>query len=317
MDWAMAGASLLGSTLSTIGGLYTNAQNRRLQEKINKQQQANFDKQFNYQQYLNENQHQIETKDLTQAGINPIVGAGGQLNTFNGNANLDSSGQENPIDTTAFTQLAQLKHDSKERAADRENAKEIAKINAQTAKYTADKNAETSTANTQTTTQTQQEIARQQEENKKTLAEAENQLRERMAKADREMKAKLQKEAEEAQANLQESAQRWQDSDDHRQSLRLIQDAYNRLAEDSETRKYLNRAKVTINGTPYTLEDAIQYYQMHQEEFDTNTQAATWGLQQIRDSFGSLLNAINPWAGKSDSGNFLNDYSKKKGAKRK
>lgn len=295
MDWAQAGSSLLGSTIATIGGLYTNAQNRKLQEKINKQQQANFDRQFNYQQYLNENQHQIETKDLAKAGINPIVGAGGQLNSFSGSANLDASGQQNPIDTTAFTQFAQLKHDEAERKKDRENAKEIAKIQGQTAEKVAEINAETSKTNTNTSTETQKYIAQMQQENQKEIEKAKNELQEKLARADREQKARLQTQAEEAEKKLQEAQREWEDSDDHRNALRLMRDAYNRLDEAHEMRQYLQQAKVVINGQKYTLDDAIKYYEMHETEFEQKTQASTWALDQIRQSFKTLLGAIIPF----------------------
>lgn len=260
--------------------------NREAQEKYNEQQQANWEKQFNYQQYLNENQHQIESRDLQAAGINPIVGAGGQLNSFSGQAGGAAATSEAPqIDTSQITssimqaasQEKQLEHDSQERAADRESTEYIAELQA----GTADKDREQ-----------RREMQEKDIESKQELDKLNRQLQERIASANRKTQENIAKWANKAQSELEKAKQTWEDSKDHAEALKRIQDIINESERQKIKNIYGDSAIVPIEDRDgkiirMTLDDAIKYEMYKKTLFDSDFYTIDKILQYVESIVGS------------------------------
>lgn len=260
--------------------------NREAQEKFNAQQQANWERQFNYQQYLNENQHQIESRDLEAAGINPIVGAGGQLNSFSGQAGGEAATSEAPqIDTSQITssimqaasQEKQLEHDSQERQADRDSAEYIAELNA----GTADKDREQ-----------RKEMQEKDIESKKELDKLTREMQERIASANRKTQENIAKWANKAQSDLEKAKQTWEDSKDHAEALKRIQDIINESERQKLKKIYGDSAIVPIedrdgNIIRMNLDDAIKYEMYKKTLRDSDFYTIDKILQYVESIVGS------------------------------
>lgn len=260
--------------------------NREAQERYNAQQQANWERQFNYQQYLNENQHQIESKDLQAAGINPIVGAGGQLNSFSGQAGGEAATSEAPqIDTSEITssimqaasQDKQLEHDSQERQADRESAEYIARLNA----GTADKEREL-----------RKEMQEKDIETKKELDKLTREMQERIASENRKTQENIAKWSNKAQSDLEKAKQKWEDSKDHAEALKRIQDIINESSRQKLKNIYGDSAIVPIedkdgNIIRMTLDDAIKY-EMYKK---TLRDSDYYTIDKIMEYVGNIVGA--------------------------
>lgn len=260
--------------------------NREAQEKFNEQQQANWERQFNYQQYLNENQHQIESRDLQAAGINPIVGAGGQLNSFSGQAGGEAATSEAPqIDTSQITssiiqaasEEKQLEHDSQERQADRDSAEYIAELNART----ADKDREQ-----------RKEMQEKDLESRKELEKLSREMQERIASENRKTQENIAKWANKAQSDLEKAKQKWEDSKDHAEALKRIQDIINESERLKLKKIYGDSAIVPIedrdgNIIRMTLDDAIKYEMYKKTLRDSDFYTTDKILQYVESIVGS------------------------------
>lgn len=260
--------------------------NREAQEKYNAQQQANWERQFNYQQYLNENQHQIESRDLQAAGINPIVGAGGQLNSFSGQAGGEAPTSEAPqIDTSQITssimqaasQEKQLEHDSQERQADRESAEYIAELNA----GTADKDREQ-----------RKEMQEKDIENKKELDKLTRETQERIAKKNRKTQENIAKWANQSQEKIQQAKQTWEDSEDHIKALKKIQEVINDANRQQLKNVYSDNALVPVEDKDgkivrLTIDDAINYELLKKNLRDADYYTIDKIMEYVGDITGS------------------------------
>lgn len=240
--------------------------NRELQKEFNKQQQKNWQAQFDYQKYINENQYRIQARDQALAGINPIAANSGSLQGFSATAGGQAASSEAPqIDATGalsmLSQSMQLKHDSYERKQDRENAKDIAEINAEASKHAA----ELSNEGTHYSTDTQAAIAALNAKNQKEIAELNTKTQKEIANANNKMQKELQK-------NMQE----WQDSDDHALAQQKIQRMLYNVQRDHELLQYAQNSRVAIKTETgevknLTIEDALKYAEMCTKLYDNST----------------------------------------------
>lgn len=122
-----------------------------------RQYNTNFDflkSQAELQQQNYENASQIRAADMQKAGLNPLNLVGGAegnvpisstssvsapgATSVSSNSNRSSGYHMNPIQFGLLEQAIQMKHDSSERAKDRQSAENIAQINADASKYHSD-----------------------------------------------------------------------------------------------------------------------------------------------------------------------------------
>lgn len=257
--------------------------NRELQREFNEQQQKNWQEQFNYQKYINENQYRIQAKDQILAGINPIAANGGSLQGFSATAGGQAAQSEAPqIDATGalnmLSQSMQLKHDSYERKKDRENEKEIAKINAEASKH----NAELSNEGTHYSSDTQAAIAKMNAENQKEIANLNT-----------ESQQKITKWQNETQKNLQKAMQDWQDSEDHAKAAKRLQkaleDAYD-YGRELEAMKHLYIDGE--DGQKYRIDDYLKILEIDARAYENSPtrrseDAIYRGLDRLLQLFGT------------------------------
>lgn len=289
-------AAATGATAGFAG--IRGKKNREAQEKYNAQQQANWEQQFNYQKYLNENQYQIQAKDQIAAGINPVTGAGGQLNSFSGQAGGEAATSEAPqLDISqianAISQYYEQKFMEKENAKDRQNAKEIAEINANATKHAADTSAGASISNAELAALTAKE-QRLHEENQNKI---QRQHEKEMHKLDNHSKEQIADWTTQMQVALQNARQAWEDSNDHR----IAQEAYERMIKDVqldyEAQNYLAKQQVsfqTKTGETRTMsiQDAIDYLIYDQAIYDTSAGVRTLNeLRETARTLGDLFSA--------------------------
>lgn len=293
-----AGVGLAGTGASVGFQGVRGRKNREAQEKFNAQQQANWEKSFNYQKYINENQYQIQAKDQIAAGINPVAANGGSLSGFSASAGGQATTSD-PIalDTGSLAQIglqmAQLKHDSQERAKDRETQKDIAEINAETSRYGTDTQATIAAENRKT----QKEIADNANENQKTIA-----------KLNIESQQKIADWSNKTQKELQKAQQDWTDSENHAQAAKRLQealeDAYN-YGRELEAMKHLY---VTEDGDKYRLDDYIKMLEADAIEYENSpTRRSEDAIYRGVDRLIKILTL-----GRSDSGSERSERSERR-----
>lgn len=307
LDGLIAG---IGNLVSTGFGIRAtekeNKRNREFQEYWNQQQQNNWREEFDYQKYLNSNQAQIMAEDSAKAGINPIVGSGGNVSAFSGNISpdvqggqvADYSGIADAFNALAQSHLAnkQLKQQKEIADATLQNQKdiaeaqtmtqkEVARINAESAKYGVDVGALTSDKD---------------RASRESIATAEQSLRDKIALMDDATKRKLSSDANELQKYMQKASQDWESSDKRRNALRDIEDVLLEARRNDAVKSYLNFAVVPVpvpgstsgEVVNMTIDDALKYYQANESKFKGDTASA----REFRDTvfggikaFGSLF----------------------------
>lgn len=251
-----------------------NARNRSFQEKWNNIQQSNWQKTFDYQKYLNENQAQITATDQAKAGINPIVGAGGNVSGFSGNISPDTQGGEIPDFSgiqSAFAGLAQSYLANKQLKQQKEiaedslkNQKDIAENQSETQKEIARINAESSKYSVDTTTSTQKEIAGLDRISQKSIAELNTNSQKYIASQNNKTQKEIARLNNEARDRLQRLINVHEDSEEHAQALKRIQDLYNESQLNYNDRAYLQNQMVSFETTTgetrtMSLDDALKF----------------------------------------------------------
>lgn len=244
-----AGASLAGAGASAGFQGVRGRKNRQAQKEYNKQQQKNWEKQFEYTKYLNENQYQIQAKDQIAAGINPIAANGGAMQGFSANTGGQAATSEPvQLDTSGLAQIglamSQLKHDSQEREKDRENAKEIAEINADASKYGSD---------------TQATIAAENRKTQQTIADNANENQREISKLNTEAQKQIAKWNNETQKSLQKAQQEWTDSENHAQAAERLQKALENAYDYGRELEAMKHLYIDAeDGKKYRLDDYLK-----------------------------------------------------------
>lgn len=251
-----------------------NARNRSFQEKWNNIQQSNWQKSFDYQKYLNENQAQITATDQAKAGINPIVGAGGNVSGFSGNISPDTQGGSVADFSgiqSAFAGLAQsvlankqLKQQKEMAEEQLKNQKEIADTQSETQKEVARINAEASKYSVDTTASTQKEIANLNRVSNESIANLNRNAQKYIASQSNATQKEITKLNNEARNRLQRLINAHEDSEEHAQALKRIQDLYNESQLDYNDRAYLQNQMVSFETTTgetrtMSLDDALKF----------------------------------------------------------
>lgn len=297
-----------GITSTAISAAATKRENRRnrdFQNRWNQQQQSNWQSEFDYQKYLNENQMQMTARDSAKAGINPIVGAGGNVSGFSGNVSPDTQGGDVADFSgiqSAFAGLAQsilankqlkqqkdIARDTLENQKDiaeeqSETQKEVARINAESSKYSADTSALTSDKD---------------RASRESIATAERILKDKIALMDDKTKRKLASDANDLQKAIQKASQDWEASDKRRNALRDIEDVLLEARRNDAVKSYLNFAivPVPVPGSTtgevvnMTIDDALKYYQANESKFKGDTAAA----REFRDTIFNGLKTFGSW----------------------
>lgn len=283
------GAALAGTAINAISQGVTNRRNRQRQDELNEQAQENWQKEFDYQKYINENQYRIQAKDQALAGINPIAANGGSLQGFSAQAGQTYSDQQAPqIDTTglqnALLQHAQLKWQSKENEKNRENAKEIAEINADASKYGAD----TSAGASKYSTDTQAAIAAENRKAQKQITDLDRASREKVAKW-----------SNETQKALQEAQQEWQDSEDHAEAAKRLQKALEDAYDYGRELEAMKHLYITADGSKYRLDDYLKMLEIDLRAYENSParrseDAIYRGVDRVTNLLKAITGAESP-----------------------
>lgn len=329
-----AGAGLAGGFMSAKSTEKNNRAQLDFANKWNAIQQNNWQQEFDYQRFLNKNQYQMQAVDMAKAGINPIAGNAGALQGFSGNVSPDSPNTQaadysfvgNAVQAGLDVymqgrqlqqqrQLAQEQMDTQKEIADinAESAKAVATINANATRYSADSSSGASMYNAELDSATRKYVANMDDKTKRELAKAERELRLRIDNADNATRRDIADWANQTQVALQNAAQDWQDSQDHADAMRELENQILLARKNHLLNVYADNATVTVNvdGTPknLTLDDAIKYYQMVAARYGTQTR---W-VMDIRDTvFGavnSFANVAGGLSGYSNPGQSYNPFN--------
>lgn len=312
------GAALVSGIASAISNKKNNDRQLEQSEYWNKQQQQNWQKEFDYQKYLNENQYQMQAVDMAKAGINPIAGNSGALQGFSGNISPDTAdtratdfsfiGEAVQAGASMYMQGLQLKQQkaiadqqmqTQKDIADinAESAKAVATINASATRYSADSGAGASIHNAELDSATRKYIANMDDKTKRDISQAERELRERIDNADNATRRDIADWANQTQVALQNASQNWQDSQEHADAMRELENQLLLARKNHLLNVYADNATVTVDvdGTPknLTLDDAIKYYQMVASRYGTQTR---W-VMDIRDTVFGAVNSFANVAG--------------------
>lgn len=307
--------------LNYAGTVDTNKTNAKLQREINEMNQKNFDKQFAYQKYLNENQHQIESKDLLAAGINPIVGAGGQLQGFSASPNVNQAAHMEAPNFNgignAFSAIDQMAFEASENEKNRESAENIAEINAKASGYSADKTAET--ADKDRDFQIQNERAKRQQE--ALISANKMKLEKQLAKLDRKSREKIASEANKVSkeiANLNNAAemarlkasQDFEVSDRHFEYVKKVQGMLEELQEDLQNNARENAELLSLHDVSGRNLQSLMYdLQKQIVDFMTDPDQRLYenilkgvnSVSGLANGIGSIFNILKPDFNMSDT----------------
>lgn len=122
--------ALAGAAATTIGQLYSNDQNIRMQDDTNKMNREIANDQMRFQERMSNTAHQREVEDLKAAGLNPTLSAGGNgSSTPSGSAATMQAPQISMPDYMAYgISLKQLEQTDQKLALEKQNsAADIAK----------------------------------------------------------------------------------------------------------------------------------------------------------------------------------------------
>lgn len=276
----------------------TNKKARAQAEKWNQIQQSNWQQQFDYQKYLNENQAQIQAKDNALAGINPITGAGGSLQTYSGSTSAQQASVSAPqIDASGIIagiqQYNQLKHDTEERAKDRESAERIAEINASASRYGSELGNEASHYGSDV----QAAIAAENRRTQKQIADDNRAAQQTIASLDRASREKIAGWSNETQKTLQKAQQEWTDSDNHREAAKKLQQALEEAYDYGRELEAMKHLYITADtGEKYRLDDYLKMLEADARAYENSPtrrseNAIYRGLDRILNLFATVTGA--------------------------
>lgn len=237
-----------------------NKRQRKFEEYWNNVQQQNWQQEFDYTKMLNENQYQMQAKDQIMAGVNPVAANGGSMQGFSANISPQTTrGQTPQLDmsqiSNAISQYAEMKFMEKENEKNRENAENIAEINAEASKYGSD---------------TQAAIAAENRKTQKEIAESANENQKEIAKLNTESQQKITKWNNQTQKDIQKAMQDWTDSEDHAKAAKKLQealeDAYN-YGRELEAMKHLY---ITEDGSKYRLDDYLKMLEAEAKAYENS-----------------------------------------------
>lgn len=276
----------------------TNETNLQIAQETNAQNQKNWQAEFDYQKYLNENQYQIQAKDQTKAGINPIAANGGTLQAYSGNTNTASAAQMQQADYSrgfemlenVFSQIRALKHDSKEREKDRENAKKIAEINAEANKYGSDTSSEAS----KYSSDVQAAIAAENRKTQKQIADDNRAAQKAISNLDRQSREKIAGWSNETQKAIQKAQQEWTDSDDHREAAKKLQKALEEAYDYGRELEAMKHLYITADtGEKYRIDDYLKMLEADARAYENSpTRRSENAIYRGLDRLISVFNTV-------------------------
>lgn len=260
-------SSLINGTFGLIGQGVNwrqtekeNKKQRKFEEYWNNVQQNNWQQEFDYTKQLNEKQYQMQAKDQILAGINPVAANGGSMQGFSANISPQNTrGQAPQLDmsqiSNAISQYAEMKFMEKENEKNRQNAENIAEINAEASKYGSD---------------TQATIAAENRKTQKEIADNANENQKEIAKLNTESQQKITRWNNQTQKDIQKAMQDWTDSEDHAKAAKRLQkaleDAYN-YGRELEAMKHLY---ITEDGSKYRLDDYLKMLEAEAKAYENS-----------------------------------------------
>lgn len=265
---------IASTAMNIIATKKENRRNRSFQEKWNNVQQSNWQNEFDYQKYLNENQAQIMSHDSAKAGINPIVGSGGNVSGFSGNISpnvqggqvADYSGVADAFNALSQSYFAnkQLKQQKDMAEEALENSRDIAETQSETQKEVARINAQSAKYGVDTTTSSQEKIASLNRISQESIANLNRSAQKYIASQNNKTQKDIANLNNEARDRLQRLINSHEDSEAHAQALKHIQDLYNESQLDYNDRAYLQNQMVSFDTTTgetrtMSLDDALKF----------------------------------------------------------